>query len=55
MPRLHELVASQALEASLDVVSIEPLEIGRNPVTAGMAIFALEDVLARHGLPSRVV
>ncbi len=55
MPRLIELVAAQALEASLDVVSIQPLEIGRNPVTAGMAIFALEDVLARHGLPSRVV
>lgn len=55
MPRLTELVAAQAMEASLEVVSIQPLEIGRNPVTAGMAIFALEDVLARHGLPSRVV
>ncbi|WP_152364991.1 ROK family transcriptional regulator [Microlunatus speluncae] len=55
MPRLTELVPAQALEASLDVVSIQPLEVGRNPVTAGMAIFALEDVLARHGLPSRLV
>lgn len=55
LPRLVDLMASQALEESLDVVSIQPLEIGRNPVTAGMAIFALEDVLARHGLPSRVV
>lgn len=55
MPRLGELVADQALEASLDVVDLQPLEIGRNPVTAGMAIFALEDVLARRGLPSRVV
>lgn len=54
LPRVTDLVASQALETSLDVVSIQPLEIGSPPVTAGMAIFALEDVLARVGLPSRV-
>lgn len=54
LPRLTDLMASQALETSLDAVSIQPLEIGSPPVTAGMAIFALEDVLARLGLPSRV-
>lgn len=55
LPRLTTELASQALESSLDVVSIAPLEIGSHPVTAGMAIFALEDVLDRVGLPSRVV
>lgn len=54
-PRIADLLTSNALQSSLDVVSVQPLDIGSDPVTAGMAIFALEDVLARVGLPSRVV
>ena len=55
LPRITAMIAAQALESSLSAVTLSPLDVGSDPVAAGMAIFALEDVLERMGLPSRVV
>lgn len=55
LPVVRAHLAEETLESSLLVASVGPLAVTGNPVTVGMAIFALEDFLSRLGVPSRVL
>ena len=55
LPVVRSHLAEEALESSLAGVTVGRLELEGNPVTLGMAIFALEDFLSRLGVPSRVL